>query len=40
MKVTNIGNEDTKLSLFTADMIAYGQNPTELKNKNKKTYRY
>ena len=31
IKVINIGNEDTKLSLFTADMIAYGQNPIELK---------
>ena len=30
IKVINIGNEDTKLSLFTADMIAYGQNPIEL----------
>ena len=30
IKVINIGNEDTKLSLFTADMIAYGQNPIEI----------
>ena len=36
----NISKEKTNVSLFTADMIAYGQNPTELKNKNKKTYRY
>ena len=31
IKVINIGNEDTKLPLFTADMFAYGQNPIEFK---------
>ena len=33
--VINTGNEETKLSLFTADMIVCVQNSTELKQTNK-----
>ena len=33
--VINTGKEETKLSLFTADMIVCVQNSTELKQTNK-----
>ena len=36
IRVINTGNEETKLSLFTADMTVCVQNSTELKQTNKK----